>query len=527
VVVPFPPVEPDMMHRFLVRLPAVSAVALLAACADGIPVAPLAPSAAAPVLAKGAAATAGRYLVGLTDGAALAPETLAASGGAIVDSIPAFGVVVVDGVTNPSALLEGGAAYVEPEFETTLDVARFDEEEAQAAPEALTAPWYASGVQWDMKAIHADQTWATSNAGEGATVCIVDSGVDELHQELSGGKVLLRANFVTAPAAETDPTFHDDRNGHGSHVAGTVAARGTVMSGVAPRANILAARVLNTAGSGSETAIVNGIRWCADNGAHVINASLGGIRYRGTAGFVTSPITYGNAVRYATDRGVVVVLAAGNSNLRLPNPGGALSVMPAQVPGALMVGATGPVSKVGTFQVDGATRTLPLPVPGWNPFDPEQVWQGVDGKAFYSNYGTAVHVFAPGGRGPLSLMYPHYRHNQLTQGSTLDQIYSLCSSKTTQTGAQDVGGAPGAAGSCANATGRYIAYAGTSMAAPHVAGLAAVLYAEIGGAPTAEGRARVMECIQRTTDDIGPATTFGGGRINAKRAVDAVRAGEC
>jgi subtilisin family serine protease len=285
--------------------------------------------------------------------------------------------------------------------------------------------------------------------------------------------------------------------------------------------------VLNAAGSGSETAIVNGIRWCADNGAHVANVSIGGLRYRGQASFVSSPITYGNAVRYATERGMVVVVSAGNSNLRLPNVGNALITVPAQVPGTMIVGATGPVSKVGTFQVDGATRTLPLPVPDWNPFDPEQVWQGVDGKAFYSNYGTGVHVFAPGGRGGLSLMYPYYRYNQLTQGSTLDQIYSLCSGKSTQMGPRNVRGAPGATGSCANATRRYIAYSGTSMAAPHVAGLAAVLYAEIGGAPTAAKRVRVMGCILRTTDDIGPATTFGGGRINVRRAVDAVRAGDC
>jgi subtilisin family serine protease len=259
----------------------------------------------------------------------------------------------------------------------------------------------------------------------------------------------------------------------------------------------------------------------------VANVSIGGLRYRGTAAFVSSPITYGNAVSYAAARGMLVVVSAGNSNLRLPNVSDALITVPAMVPGTMIVGATGPLTKVGTFTVGGTTRTLPLPVPDWNPFDPEQVWQGVDGKAFYSNYGTGVHVFAPGGRGGLPTMHPYFRYNQANQGSTLDQVYSLCSSKTSQTGAQNVGGAPGAAGSCANVTGRYIAYAGTSMAAPHVAGLAAVLYGEIGGAPTPEKRARVMACIRSTTDDIGPAEIFGGGRVNVKRAVDALRAGDC
>jgi hypothetical protein len=65
------------------------------------------------------------------------------------------------------------------------------------------------------------------------------------------------------------------------------------------------------------------------------------------------------------------------------------------------------------------------------------------------------------------------------------------------------------------------------MAAPHVAGAAAMLYAEIGGAATVAKRARVTECIMRTTDDIGPATTFGGGRINVARAVNALKSGAC
>jgi subtilisin family serine protease len=358
-------------------------------------------------------------------------------------------------------------------------------------------------------------------------VCIVDSGVDDEHQELAGGKVVLRANFVTAPAAETGPNFHEDRNGHGSHVAGTVAARGVVLSGVAPRASLMAARTLNSSGSGSATAYVNAFRWCTDNGAQVINASLGAITYRGTTGFAPTVSTYGSAVQYAVERGVVVVVAAGNSNLRLPNPGNALAVVPSQSVGVLNVGSTGPVSKAGAFTIGGVARTLPLPVPSWNPFDPEQVWQGVDGKAFYSNYGTGVNVFAPGGRGGVSVMYPYYRYNQVAQGSTLDQIYSVCSSKSAYNAALNVGGAPGNVDSCTGNTARYLSIAGTSMASPHVAGMAAVLYAELGGERTPENRARVMSCIQSTTDDIGPASTFGGGRVNVQKAVDALRAGDC
>ena len=65
------------------------------------------------------------------------------------------------------------------------------------------------------------------------------------------------------------------------------------------------------------------------------------------------------------------------------------------------------------------------------------------------------------------------------------------------------------------------------MASPHVAGMAAVLYAELGGTRTPANVQRVLQCIKSTTDNIGPATTFGGGRVNVKKAVDAIRAGTC
>src|SRR4029079_11873222 len=182
----------------------------------------------------------------------------------------------------------------------------------EAVPGAETTPWYASHVQWDMHAIKADDGWQMTEGGAGVNICIVDTGVDDQHQELAG-KVALRTNFVTAEPRVDDP------NGHGSHVAGEAAAKGVVVNGVAPRATILGARVLNAAGSESETAITNGIRWCADNGAHVINMSLGGIRYRGVSSFISSPITYGSAINYATTRGVVVVVSAGNSNAQPPH----------------------------------------------------------------------------------------------------------------------------------------------------------------------------------------------------------------
>lgn len=500
-------------------LPLVAASLLgLTACGDQ---AILNPTATSGIRMPGATplVQSARYLVGFDGTPSIPASVLAASGGAVVDAIPSMNVLVVEGVTNPDALALAQPKYIETEFEVSIspiasDVAVVPTEGTDAVPVGSAAPWFATNVLWDMKVIHADDGWARTSGGLGTKACIVDSGVDADHQELSG-RVLARANFVTSPTAERVPEMIYDPNGHGSHVSGTVAGAGVVVSGVAPQASVLGARVLNKAGSGSETAIVNGIKWCVDNGAHVINMSIGGVRYKGTAAYASSPITYGNAIKAANDAGVVVVVSAGNDNLQMPNP--IVMTVPAQVAGVIMVGATGPLTK----------STAPAP-PAWSPFDPAQVWHGPDNKAYYSNYGEVVNVFAPGGRGgvPISEIYRTY--NGVVQGGPNDQIWSLCSGQTSQSGVvNSPSNTPGAAGTCLGASNRYIAYAGTSMAAPHVAGMAAVLYGELGNVRSPANRARVENCIKTQTDNIGPSTTYGGGRINLTKAIDALRAGSC
>ncbi len=476
------------------------------ACAD-----PAALSSPIPSAARGPIAAApGRYLVGFNGTPAISPSVLASSGGSIVDSIPALHVLVVDRVTNPDALKAAQPRYVEAGFDASISPIANDEPVPDAVadvPGQQNTPWYASNVLWGMKDIHADAGWSGTNGGAGINACILDTGVDSLHQELSA-RVTKRVNFVVA-----EPRI-DDPNGHGSHVSGTVAGSGVVISGVAPRANIMSSRVLNTAGSGSESAIINGLIWCVDNGAHVINISLGGVRYKGTASYNNSVITYSAAVKYATDAGTVVLTAAGNNNLKLPNP--AEIFVPAQIPGTIVIGATGPLTR----------STAPAP-PAWDPFDPNQVWRSPDYKAYYSNFGTGVAVFAPGGRGNVPLSEVYRFVNRVGQGGPNDQIWSVCSSQTNQTGAANSGGAPSGAASCLSNTSRYIAYAGTSMATPHVTGMAAILYDALGGVRSAANRARVEACITTTTDNIGPSDTYGGGRVNIQSALTALRSGGC
>lgn len=500
-----------MARRSAVSLVAASLFGLTACGDQATLLAPAAPSHLITSLSK----PPGVYLLAFDGVPAIPPDVLAASGGRIVDSIPSMNVLTVDGVTNPQALLAANPKIIEAGFEVSESpnvqpLPLFDGADAVAGQE--NTPWFASHVQWDMATIHADDGWARTNGGLGVKVCIVDTGVDDTHQELNDGKVLARANFVTSPPAELRV---DDPHGHGSHVASTVAAKGVVISGVAPRASILSARVLNSSGSGTETAIVNGMSWCVQNGAHVINMSLGGMRYRPFSSFANSFTLYGNAVAAARAAGTIVIVSAGNSNLKLPNP--LQSPVPSEVPGVINVGATGPLSK----------STDPFP-PAWNPLDPTQVWRSVDYKASYSNFGPDVQVFAPGGYGSVTLSEPYRLVNGVPQGrGAYDQIWGVCSSNSGQTGNGNVGGVPSGSGTCLGNPTRYIAYAGTSQASPHVSGLAALLYEALGGARSAANVSRIEGCIKGTTDNIGSSDIYGGGRINVTKALDALNAGSC
>jgi serine protease len=196
--------------------------------------------------------------------------------------------------------------------------------------------------QWHLRAMGAPAGWDTAGRGKGVIVAVVDTGVARV-EDLEGTQILAGASFVPGVKSAVDD------QGHGTHVAGTIAQttnNGKGTAGVAPEATILPVKVLSSFGFGSSAWIAGGIDYAVDQGADVINLSLGG-QY--------SAVIH-NAIKKARASGVLVVAAAGNSGKRGVGYPGALAE-------TIGVSATGP---------DGAL-------------------------APYSSFGEGVDISAPGG----------------------------------------------------------------------------------------------------------------------------------
>ncbi|MFF8397993.1 S8 family peptidase [Streptomyces sp. NPDC016172] len=200
-----------------------------------------------------------------------------------------------------------------------------------------SAPWGLDRIDQASLPLSGTYTYPDS-AGSGVTVYVIDTGVRITHQQISG-----RASYGY-DAVDGDTTASDG-NGHGTHVATTIAGS---TYGVAKKAKVVGVRVLNNSGSGTTAGVIAGIDWVTRNhtGPSVANMSLGG----------GASATLDTAVRNSIASGVTYAVAAGNSSTT------ASSSSPARVAEAITVGAT--------------TST--------------------DAKASYSNYGSALDIFAPG-----------------------------------------------------------------------------------------------------------------------------------
>ena len=151
-----------------------------------------------------------------------------------------------------------------------------------------------SSQLWNLSRIGAPAAWRHAT-GEGVSVAVIDTGIDYTHQDLSArfGEVL----GINIPFPDSPPF---DDNGHGTHVAGTVAGSET---GVAPGATLYAVKVLDAGGSGSEADVIAGLEWALEQGADIANLSLG------SSG---ASHAFEDICRRAFDEGMLICAAAGN-----------------------------------------------------------------------------------------------------------------------------------------------------------------------------------------------------------------------
>ncbi len=332
----------------------------------------------------------------------------------------AFSIVPAITISIPEAAVPGiernpRVRYVEPNFELH-------------AHEDQVVPWGITRVFGNED--YPFSTWSTAETkGAGISVGVIDTGVDLDHPDLP--RVASGTHFYTAGFRLRQDSNYDDDNGHGTHVAGTIAALDNQIGvvGVAPDVDLYAIKVLNQSGSGSLTAVAAGVEWAMTQGLDVINMSLGG---------TSDSTTLRDACAAAYGAGVLIVASAGNAGAGTDTVG-----YPAKYPSVIAVAAT----------------------------------DSGDARASFSSTGPAVELAAPG----------------VSIRSTV----------------------PG---------GGYDVYSGTSMASPHVAGVAALVLAAASGAYNTT----VRECLTNTAEDLGAQgwdSYFGYGLVRADLAVAALSGG--
>jgi serine protease len=201
--------------------------------------------------------------------------------------------------------------------------------------------------QWALNTLRGETVWKHAS-GAGTVVAVVDTGVTASHEDLKG-QVRSGAEFLGGGAKFSTGNGQTDEHGHGTHVAGIIAAvKGNKkgIAGLAPTATVLPVRVMDAAGSGWNSDVAAGIIYATNAGADVISLSLSGSQDGATK----------TAVEYAVNRGVLVVASAGNARQK-----GNAVAYPAAYPGVLAVASTDQSGSSSSFSSTGSYVDIAAP----------------------------------------------------------------------------------------------------------------------------------------------------------------------
>jgi subtilisin family serine protease len=385
-------------------------------------------------------------------------ERIEQAGGVLIESLDELGIVVADFSREEDAkITEDEDLTVMPDLLLNW---LLDDRIPEGEHIELNDNFY--GFQWHLPVIKADKAWERGASGAGVRVAVVDTGIWYHHPDLRDN-IDFNAGATFVPGTDD---FLDDE-GHGTHVAGIIAAAddnwGTV--GVAPKATLIGIKVLAGDGTGRISWIVDGIVHAVNQKADIINLSMGSyLNKNGNPPYYTGAQAaqlrkmVRKAVNWAASKGVIVVHSAGNLGLDFDHLEGDLKnviSIPTEEGNGIVVSATGPI--------------------GLKFFDT---------PASYTNYGSSViWLAAPGGD---YRYYPYY-------GWWNDMVLST-----------SING--------------WMRAAGTSMSAAVVSGTAALVLERYGPMKPMT----LKNHLARTADDLGKKGVdpyFGHGRINAFKAV--------
>ncbi len=399
----------------------------------------------------------------------------------------------------------------------------------------------------------APPAWSVAGRGYGAQVAVNDTGIDATHPDLPAP--LATVSFMMGETAQ-------DGNTHGTHCSGTVLAldNGEGVVGVAPAASLLNAKVLGNGGSGTTAGVMAGAQWAADNGAHVISMSLGGGDFDQAESDLYAALV--------ANHNVVIVAAAGNSNSNQPHyPSGYASV--------ISVAAVDSAKNKASFSNFGPTVSVCAPGVSVQSTSPNLTttvswggavkasgfiggsnFTGVSGEVIDCGFGGEAGDFPPEVAGKIA----HIRRRGTDVNGATITFATKCSnaqnagaigviiSNNTDGGGVFTGSAldnyPFPIGTVSTADGddlvanpgtvasvsfqqegsTYSFKSGTSMACPHVAGVAGLLIGAFK--PARISVAQVREALEVSAEDLGDLgrdDVFGHGLVNAEGAYTHLR----